>query len=161
MKFDPKSSESVFSEKDDDELIRIAYVEETYVSEAKELAKSLLAKRGRPDVNDADIERVRKNLEAQANALEEHSLRSVEAEGEIPQWRKAIREKVHPYRISIRVVALLLMILFWLNSWFEWKLINVSSRRSQTIALVIGLVWLLFAGPTREELMEQRKRNRC
>jgi hypothetical protein len=45
MKFDRQSAVPIFARKESDELIQIAFLEESYVEEAKELARQELAKR--------------------------------------------------------------------------------------------------------------------
>ena len=74
MQFDPVSARSHYARKETDELIRIAYLETTFVDEAKALAREELSKRGIENVDAQTIERVRTRLESQDRASEEYDL---------------------------------------------------------------------------------------
>jgi hypothetical protein len=159
MKFDPQSAEPIFARKDSDELIQIAFLEETYVEEARELARQELAKRGQLDISSETIERVRTDVEAQKAAAEEHNLRSLEIEEEIPAWRRVVRASIAPYRQTISFAAVALMAVFWLNPIFHWGLLKLDGRQSRSLALLIGLIWLVFVAPTRREFRNIRRSN--
>jgi hypothetical protein len=159
MKFDPQSAVPIFARKESDELIQIAFLEESYVEDAKELARQELARRGLAEISTERIERVRTDVEARKAEAEEHNLRSLEIDEEIPSWRRVARARVAPYRQILSFAALASMAVSWLNSIFEWELLNLNSGRSRALALLIALVWLFFVAPTRSELLRRRKPN--
>jgi hypothetical protein len=160
MKFNPKTAESAFLKKEDEELIQIAYVEESYVTEAKELAKSVLAKRGLSNLSDADIDRVRKELEVRADAIREHELRNVEVEEEMPSWRRSIRGRLAPYRKYTSIAFVVLGTTYFLNSWFGWRLLGLDSRKSDAVMGLVMLMYLVFFMPDRKEFLELQRKNR-
>jgi hypothetical protein len=151
MKFDRQSAVPIFARKESDELIQIAFLEASYVGEAKELARQELAKRGLSEISTERIEQVKADVQARRAAAEEYSLRSLEIDEEIPSWRKVARARLAPYRQILSLAALVLMAVSWLNSIYEWELLNLNSGQSRGLALLIALVWLFFAAPTRSE----------
>ena len=157
MKFDPTSARAQFAEKDTDDLIRIAFLEPSYVTEAVDVAKEELARRGLSRVGSRDIERVRGALEAQRIAKEDDDLRSLEIDEAIPGWRRAVRSRLAPHRRPLSLLALAFMGLLWLNSIFDWGFLNLHGRRSEALAALIGSVWFVFVMPSQREFREMRK----
>ena len=76
MHFDPNAAKPGFAQWDTNDLIRIAFLEPTYIDEAKELAKQELARRGLHEVDSQHIERVRIELEGREAALKQADLES-------------------------------------------------------------------------------------
>ena len=76
-------------------------------------------------------------------------------EDSMPTWRKNIRRTIAPYRRVVTLVAVALMALAWLNSAFDWGLLNLHGRKSDGVGLLIGFIWLWFAGPTVQEMRSQ------
>lgn len=154
MQFDPTSAKHVYAEKESDELIRIAFLEDAYVEGAKALAKEELAKRGFNSVGREEIERVRHEIELRRQAQEELQMQGLETEEEIPSWRQSVRLRIAPYRVVLSFVAIGLSGLFWLNSILGWGILGVGERQSRGIALLPVLLWLVFVAPTRREFRE-------
>jgi hypothetical protein len=157
MKFDPDSARPLFASKDQDELIRIAFLEDTFLDEAKNLAKQELARRGLSGMSSEMIERVRVDFEAQKVAKVERDLQGLEIEEGIPIWRKAVRARIAPYRQPITFAALMMMALFLLNSLCHWEFMSLNERQSNGVGVFVGLLWLFFVAPTRKEFLSMRK----
>jgi hypothetical protein len=155
MKFDPQSAAPIFARKESDELIRIAFLEESYVEEAKELARRELARRGLSEISKEGIERVKTDVNARKAAAEEHNLRSLELDEAIPSWRRVARARVAPYRQILSLAALASLAVFGLSSMFEWELLNLNSRHSRAFALLIALAYMFFVAPTRSEFRKR------
>jgi hypothetical protein len=156
MKFDPSSARPLFAQKETDELVRIAFLEEAYIDDAKSLAKEELALRGFDEGDTHEIERVRLETEQQQIKLEELQLGGLETEEGIPSWRQTVRLWAAPYRIGLTSLALGLVVFFLLNSVFSWGVFEIGGRRPQGIGLLVMLIWLFFIAPTRKEFRDRR-----
>ena len=139
-----------------DELIRIAFLEQDYTEQAKALARTVLAKRGLK-ITAPDIEQVRLRMEEEKRGILEHSLRHLESEDAMPNWRRSLRARIAPYRKLLSLVALVLMMLAWLNGIFDWGLMNLRGRKSEAVALFFGSLLMLFITPSREDYLRQDK----
>jgi hypothetical protein len=157
MKFDPSSARQLFAQKETDELVRIAFLEEAFIDDAKSLAKEELALRGFDEGDTREIDRVRLETEQQRIKLEELQLRGLETEEGIPSWRQTVRLWAAPYRVGLTSLALGLAAFFSLNSVFSWGVFEIGGRRSGGIGLLVMLIWLLFLAPTRKEFIDRRK----
>ena len=80
MNFDPETARPLYEQKDDEELIQIAYLESSYLQSAKDLARCELARRGLKPISKDRIEAARKDIEKLDSAIQEHELRTVESE---------------------------------------------------------------------------------
>ena len=156
MKFDASSARQLFARKETDELVRIAFLEEAYVDDAKSLAKEELALRGFDAGNTDEIDRVRLETEQQRIKLEELQLRGLETEKGIPSWRQAVRLRAAPHRVGLTSLALGLAGFFSLNSVFSWGVFEIGGRRSAGIGVLVMLIWLAFIAPTRKEFRDRR-----
>jgi hypothetical protein len=156
MKFDPSSARPLFAQKETDELVRIAFLEEAYTDDAKSLAKEELALRGFDEGDTNEIERVRLETEQERIKLEELQLAGLETEERIPSWRQTVRLWAAPYRIGLTSLALALAAFFLLNSFFSWGAFGIGGRRSQGIGLLVMLIWFSFIAPTRKEFKDRR-----
>ncbi|HEX3950071.1 MAG TPA: hypothetical protein VHW95_09500 [Steroidobacteraceae bacterium] len=156
MKFDASSAKQLFAQKETDELVRIAFLEEAYVDDAKSLAKEELALRSFDAGNTHEIDRVRLETEQQRIKLEELQLRGLEAEEAIPSWRQTVRRWAAPYRVGLTSLALVLAGFFWLNSVFSWGVFAIGGRRSGGIGVLVMLTWFAFIAPTRREFRDRR-----
>jgi hypothetical protein len=150
MQFDPKSAAASFSEKDTDELVRIAFLEQDFTQEARELASAELANRGLK-ITVQDIERVRLRLKEQKREVLEYTLRHLETDATMPAWRRRVRARMAPHRQVLSMVMLALMALAWLNELLEWGFMNLSGRKSEGVALLVGLLWFVFVAPSRDD----------
>jgi hypothetical protein len=157
MKFDAETAAPMFAGMDSNDLIRIAFLDETYVSEAKELAKRELSKRGLADVSVETIEQVRKEFDARQAAKDEHDLRSLETEEGMRPWRISIRSRLAPYRRSLSIASIALIGFCWLNSLVPWRLFALEARQWDGLGILFGLLWLMFVAPTRREFLNHRK----
>ena len=157
MKFDASSARQLFAQKETDELVRIAFLEEAYIDDAKSLAKEELALRGFDEGDTHEIDRVRLETEQQRIELEELQLRGLETEEGIPSWRQTVRLRAAPYRVGLSWLALGLAAFFSLNSFYSWGVFEMAGRRSQGIGLLVMLIWFLFVAPTRKEFIDRRK----
>ena len=155
MHFDPESAADLYAQKDDDELVRIAFLEETYLEEAKELAKNELAQRGFRAIDQRTIERVRGDMEQQRLAKIDAEVQGLESEELIPSWRQAIRLNLAPHRNGLSGLAIALIAALMLNSTFGWSVLGMDSRNSQALAVLIALIWFVFIAPTRAEFKEK------
>lgn len=156
MKFDPSSARQLYLQMETDELVRIAFLEEAYVDDAKLLAKEELALRGFDEHDTQEIDRVRLETQQQRIDLEELQLRGLETEEGISSWRQTARLWVAPYRVGLTLLALGLAGLFALNSVFSWGVFEIGRRRSEGIGLLVMLVWVRFIAPTRKGLRDRR-----
>jgi hypothetical protein len=156
MKFDPSSARPLYAQKETDELVRIAFLEEAYTDDAKSLAKEELALRGFDEGNTHEIERVRLETEQQRIKLEELQLGGLETEEGIPSWRQTVRLWAAPYRVWLTSLALGLGAFFLLNSVFNWGVFEIGGRRSKGMGLLVMLIWLFFIAPTRKEFRDRR-----
>jgi hypothetical protein len=75
-----------------------------------------------------------------------------EDENSMPAWRRRIRIAVAPYRRVTALAMLAVMALAWCNAAFDWRLLNLDSRQFNGVALLVGLMWLVFAAPTTHAL---------
>ena len=157
MQFDSQSAINAFAQKDTQELIRIAFLEDTYVDDAKNVAKDELARRGVTSVTSEELECVRQEIEARKIAKEENDLRSIEMDQHLPSWRRTAKAWATPYRVPITISAVIGIALFGLNSYFEWGLLNLDRNNSKAVALVIGIVWFILLSPTREEFRKMKQ----
>lgn len=157
MKFDTSSARQLFAQKETDELVRIAFLDEAYIDDAKSLAKEELALRGFDEGDTHEIDRVRLETEQQRIELEELQLRGLETEEGIPSWRQTVRLRAAPYRVGLSWLALGLAAFFWLNSFYSWGVFEIGGRRSEGIGLLVMLIWLLIIAPTRKEFIDRRK----
>ena len=155
MQFDPETATNLFAQMDDDELIRIAFLEDTYLEEAKDLAKKELAERGLGEISQSTIEKVRSSMSTQRHAEMDVELEGFEPEEGIPSWRRAIQVWLAPYRTALIVLTLVIMATFGLNWAFEWGLLGIGRRKSLALSIAIGLFSYLFIFPTREEAKDK------
>ena len=152
VQFDAESAKRLYAVKDTDELVRIEYLGETYVPEAKKLAKDTLASRGIRTVDSQMLDRVRVDWEQQREAELDEQLRSFEVEAQIPSWRQTIRGRLAPYRDVLSIGMIAVIGFGFLSSIFDWSLFSFEGRDFQGFGLVFGLFWLIFVAPTRGEL---------
>jgi hypothetical protein len=72
----------------------------------------------------------------------------------MPAWRRSARAAIAPHRRKVSLLTVVLMALAVLNSLFDWGFLNLHGRKSEGVALIIGLVWFVFVSPTRRERLE-------
>lgn len=77
---------------------------------------------------------------------------------EMPHWRAVIRRRLIPYRRPLAAVALVAMIAFVANEIFGWGLLGLFGRKSEGVAMLIGLLMYLFVLPTLDELRTWRRK---
>jgi hypothetical protein len=81
----------------------------------------------------------------------------VSHEDNMPTWRSRARASVAPYRRALSVAALALMASAVLNSIYDWGLLGLHGRRSESLGLFVGLVWYVFIGPTPSEIQAMKR----
>lgn len=155
MQFDPTAAKYAYAEKETDDLIRIAYSEEEYVDQAKQLARDELARRGFGRIDSEDIDRVRHTIEIWRREDQERDLRGLETDEEIPAWRQKIRSRLAPLRTALSVLALGVFCFFLINSLLGWNVFELGDRKSRAVALLVFLLWLVFVAPTRQEFRDR------
>ncbi|WP_029923488.1 hypothetical protein [Nevskia soli] len=156
MQFNPTSAAPAYAEKSTDELIQIAFLEQDYLSEAKRLAEEELTNRGLKITPD-DIERTRLRMEEVKRQALEYSIRHLESDEDMPSWRRRVRSRLAPYRQVIALIAFALIVVAMLNSFLGWGLMNLSGRKSEGIAILVGLLCMVFIGSSKEDALEQAK----
>ncbi len=155
MNFDPEYAKILYAQKETDELVRIAFLEGEYLEEAKRLANDELVLRGQSVVGTNTIERVRAEMERQQVEKLEEQLQGLESEEDMPSWRRAIRSWLAPHRDILSWLAFALAALCFLNSTLDWGLFALGGRKSEGIALLVLLLWLVFVAPSRREFKER------
>ena len=151
MQFDPQSAKDLYAQKEIDELVGIAFLEDTYLPEAKKLALAELARRGFRTVSPEMIERVRV---LRREELEDR-MRSLESEVEIPPWRQSARRALLPYRPMIQVTLIAVAILMLLDGLFEVGIFGPNWRIFLGVGALIGVLASQFIAPTREEFLRK------
>ena len=154
MEFDAQSAAGSYATKSTDELISIAYLDYTFVAQAKELAIRELARRGISSVAQSDLERVQRQLQNEEREKLERDTAHIESEEEMPGWRKAIRRALAPHRPILHVVTVGGGAILYLNSSLEWNLLNLNPRLSRALAMLLVLLWFVFLMPSREETID-------
>jgi hypothetical protein len=77
-------------------------------------------------------------------------------------WVMRIRSGLLPYRRTLAVISLVLMLFFFLGSIRTelWEPISDSPRSVRGLALLVGLLAYVFILPTHHELQQWRDRTR-
>jgi len=158
MQFDPKAAKEAYSELPTDELVRIAFLDNRYVAEAKKLAEDELGRRKFP-VDQRTLEQVRTRVERQRDETMERDLSSFETEDEMPSWRRSVHRRLAPYRTPLILLLLGASGLVKLDSIREWGLLGLEGRKSNGLVMLMLLIGFVFLMPSREEAKDQIRRN--
>ena len=78
---------------------------------------------------------------------------------QMPRWRLRARKSLRPYRRALTVLFLAVAATLCLDSWLGWGLVGLAPRMAEALALLAGLLWLVFVGPDASELRTFRTRN--
>jgi hypothetical protein len=71
-----------------------------------------------------------------------------------------MRSALAPYRRSLSLVILPILLVPLANSALGWNLFGDLDRKAFGVALLLGLVWFVLVAPTHVELDELRERKR-
>jgi hypothetical protein len=156
MQFDSKAAKQAYKELSTDELVRIAFLENSYVPEAKKLAADELARRNFR-VEQGTIERIRAQLEQHRADMLDRELSGFEVEEDMPSWRQRARRRLAPYRNPLSFLVVCIAAGALLNSALDWGLLGLDWRTSRAVGILVMLIWLVFLMPSRAEV-EQRMR---
>ena len=85
------SDRSHFAQKETEELVTIAFLEDSYLPEGKRLAREELARRGFDPENRELIEHVRAENEQMRLDILEERISGFEHQDKVPSWRRAVR----------------------------------------------------------------------
>ncbi len=70
----------------------------------------------------------------------------------MPGWRVAARKVLAPQRRLLSAIVLVAILEFVANEVFAWGLLGLYGRKSEAVALLIGLLAYVFVLPTYDEL---------
>ena len=70
----------------------------------------------------------------------------------MPGWRVAARKSSASHRRPISAIVLLAILAFVANEIFEWGLLGLYGRKSEAVALLIGILAYVFVLPTYDEI---------
>jgi hypothetical protein len=152
MQFDPKAAKDIYSELPTDELVRIALFDSHYVAEAKKLAEEELARR-KFHVEQRTLEQVRARLERRRAESLERELASLEAEDDMPSWRRFAHRRLARYRTPLTLLVLAAC------AFIKLGLLGLDGRKSTAVVTLLLLAWLLLLLPSREEAKRQMSQN--
>lgn len=62
-------------------------------------------------------------------------------------WVTRVRLRVSPYGRVLTVIFVLVLLLLGLNALLSWGLLGLSAKKSQGVAIGVGLLWWLFVSP--------------
>lgn len=155
MRFDPQSAREAYAAKGSDELIAIAYLERDFVPEAKRLALDELARRGIDRVSDATLEQVRHVWDRERELDLDRRLADVESEEVMPAWRQRLRRALVPYRTGMLIVVGIVFAVAMVSSFSTNELMGLTAKQRRSIAIVAGLLALIFLSPSREECKQR------
>jgi hypothetical protein len=155
MQFDTEAAREAYSELPTDELVRIAYLEDHYVPEAKKLAEDELARR-KFATDRKTLDQVRVRLKRQRADSMETDMSALEAESDMPTWRRVARHRLAPYRTPLTIVLLVGCVFVKLDSIREWGVLGLDGRKSDGVAILLLLIGFVFFSPSRDEVERQQ-----
>jgi hypothetical protein len=139
VQFNPEALQEAYLELPTDELVRIAFLSNDYVPEAKKLAQEELARRDF-HVDDQTIEKVRARLKRRRADFIAMGVPRPEVEGGIPD-RSAQRSN-NRLQMACAIVGILLLIAS-LNFYGELGWFGSKARVVLTVSKVIALLTLV------------------
>ena len=71
---------------------------------------------------------------------------------QMPRWRVKARQKVAPYGRVLGALTLVSMAICIANEIYGWGLFGLYGRKSEAIALLLGLLAYIFILPTPDDL---------
>ena len=157
MKFDAEAAKINFRQKDTDDLVRIAFLEKTYLPEARALAKEELDRRG---ITQQTIDQVSAHVEQLRREEFEAKVSDLKSEAQLSPLNRMLRLTLAPYRFACIFIGVAVMALFYLNDFFAWGILGLYGGHSIVVGVFIAAPFLLVGNvtnPTREEYIRKHR----
>ena len=148
MNFDPKAAKELYSQKEDEELVRIALLEPDYLPEARTLAEQELKRRG---IEDSDQQLILERLKAEDEDAETERWENSSLAYEIqkPLLDLTFRQK--------RIISGLLSasaLFGFASAEFGWNLFFGYDRWVAAVGLMAFFAFVYRVGPSGKELRD-------